>query len=89
MQSAGTLIPDPQTGLLLDRVSGNLIDPATGVVVGQRMVPGMATPNQIGGFGSFSNGFSPFGSTPYGYGSGTGMRFGFGGIGRYGGGMWP
>ena len=85
--NSGNMITDPQTGLWYDTVTGNLVDPVTGVVVGQRgtagMMPGM-------GFGSFSNGFAPFGSMPYGIGSGTGVRFGFGGIGRYGmGGMWP
>jgi hypothetical protein len=40
------------------------------------------------GMGSFSNGFSTPGAAPYGFG-GSGMRFGFGGIGRYGAGMWP
>lgn len=85
--ATGSVVTDPQTGLLWDRLSGNLIDPTTGVVVGQRVVPGMGT--NTGGFGSFNNGFAPFGSSPYGMGSGSGIRFGFGNIGRFGGGLWP
>ncbi|MBI4532979.1 MAG: hypothetical protein HY711_03445, partial [Candidatus Melainabacteria bacterium] len=83
----GNLITDPQTGLLYDSLTGSLIDPVTGVVVGQRLSPGVGS--SMGGFGSFSNGFSPFGSLPYGMGSGSGIRFGYGGIGRYGYSMWP
>src|SRR3990167_8766069 len=62
--AAGSLITDPQTGLLYDSATGSLIDPVTGVVVGQRLSPGGGA--GTGGFGSFSNGFSPFGSLPYG-----------------------
>lgn len=75
--AGGGLTTDPQTGLLYDSFTGNLIDPVTGVVVGQRLGP--AT-----GFGSFGSGLSPYGATPYGMGSGMGIRFGFGNIGRYG-----
>ncbi len=85
----GTMTTDPQTGLWVDSRTGNLIDPITGAVVGQRMVsPGLGS-GMMGGFGTFNNGFSPYGAMPYGTGYGTGMRFGFGGIGRYGFGMWP
>lgn len=85
--AGGNYVTDPQTGLLFDPVSGNLVDPMTGAVIGQRLGSGMGA----GSFGSFSNGFSPFGAMPYGtgIGGGTGLRFGFGGIGRYGYGMWP
>lgn len=81
------IVTDPQTGLWLDPRTGSLIDPITGAVVGQRLMQqGAGTMN---GFGSFSNGFAPFG-TQYGTGYGTGTHFGFGGVGRYGyGGMWP
>jgi len=71
----GTLVTDPQTGLLYDQATGVLIDPLTGAVVGQRY-PVNPAPT----YGGFNNGFSP-----YGGGMGSGMRFGFGGIG----GMWP
>lgn len=85
----GGMITDPQTGLWLDPRTGSLIDPVTGAVVGQRAVqPGVGS--TMNGFGSFSNGFAPYGTAPYGTGYGTGMHFGFGGIGRYGyGGLWP
>lgn len=72
---SGTLVTDPQTGLLYDQATGVLIDPLTGAVVGQRY-PANPSPS----YGGFNNGFSP-----YGGGMGTGMRFGFGGMG----GMWP
>lgn len=81
------IVTDPQTGLWLDPRTGSLIDPITGAVVGQRAVqPGIGS--SMNGFGSFSNGFAPYGVAPYGTGYGTGMHFGFGGIGRSGG-MWP
>lgn len=90
--AGGALITDPQTGLLLDQSTGNLIDPATGMVVGQRAI---AQPRYGSGIGayppSFNNGFSPYGSMPFG-GTGGGMRFGFGsgGFGMGGlGGIWP
>lgn len=73
---SGTLVTDPQTGLLYDQASGVLIDPLTGAVVGQRYPANTQAPS----YGGFNNGFSP-----YGGGMGTGMRFGFGGMG----GMWP
>ena len=75
---SGSLVTDPQTGLLYDQSTGVLIDPLTGAVVGQRY-PNNPSPS------GFNNGFSPYGAGPYGGGMGTGMRFGFGGIG----GMWP
>ncbi len=74
----GGLSTDPQTGLLYDALTGNLIDPVTGVVVGQRLNPGTGFG---GGIGSFGSGFSPYGAMPYGIGSGSSMRFGFGGMG--------
>jgi hypothetical protein len=79
--AGGGLTTDPQTGLLYDSFTGNLIDPVTGVVVGQRLGPATGIG---GGFGSFGSGLSPYGAMPYGMGSGMGMRFGFGNIGRYG-----
>lgn len=84
---AGNLITDPQTGMYLDRTTGNLIDPHTGMVVGRRGLNGYN--NLTPGYGyqnrSFNNGFSPS-MNSYGIG-GTGIRFGtgFGGVG----GMWP
>jgi hypothetical protein len=99
------LITDPSTGMLVDMYSGNIIDPRTGAVVGNR-----ATGIQQGTFGAlpysgFNNGLSPLGS-PYGNGAGmgmgSGMRFGtgMGGGMRFGGmglgtgmgsgmGIWP
>jgi hypothetical protein len=79
---SSTLVQDPSTGLLIDTMSGNMINPTTGQVVRQG-VPSM------GGYGAYNNGFnnglSPIGS-PYGMGN-SGMRFGFGGSGiRFGGG---
>jgi hypothetical protein len=88
---SGNLTQDPTTGLLYDRFSGNLIDPATGVVVGQRSAPSYYGSGTGMGMGSFSNGFSPFGSTmPFGFGSSSsfgfgGSRLGVGGASR----MWP
>lgn len=87
----GNLVTDPQTGLYLDRSSGNLIDPHTGMVVGRKGLNGYnsMTPN----YGnrsfnnrSFNNGFAPsINNYRYG-GTGTGIRFGTG----FGsGGMWP
>jgi len=101
--SSGTYVTDPQTGMMIDQVSGNIIDPSTGTVIGNRgsNVGGLGT---YGSYGSFNNGFSPLGSpmpmggmgspmggygyNPYGGGYGSGVHFGFGG-GRMGGGMWP
>lgn len=77
----GTLVSDPQTGLLFDQYTGTLIDPQTGAVVGRRSV-------QMGGnpMGGFNSGFSPM--SPFGGMGGSGMQFGFGGSGmRFGG--WP
>lgn len=74
---SGTLVTDPQTGLLYDQATGVLIDPLTGAVVGQRY-PANPSPS----YGGFNNGFSPYGGGMMG---GSGLRFGFGGIG----GMWP
>jgi hypothetical protein len=87
---SGNLMTDPQTGLLMDPNSGNLIDPSSGMVIGRRVVQpnygmGMGGMGGMGGMNSFGNGFSPYGSS-YG-GMGSGMRFGVGG-GRVGG-MWP
>jgi hypothetical protein len=92
----GTYITDPQTGMLLDQYTGNLINPATGAIVGTRSVPMYGSGMYSGGlgnygsFGSFGNGFSPYG-TPYGSpyygGMSPGLHFGFGGGGL--GGMWP
>lgn len=97
--NSGTLITDPQTGMLLDQYSGNLINPATGAVVGRKA--GFGYPATVPGYGmnSFNNGFSspyyspysnPMYSNPaYGIG-GSGLRFGTGAGGiRFGGGMWP
>jgi hypothetical protein len=81
MGGSGALTTDPQTGLLYDGLTGHLIDPVTGVVVGQRLNPGAGMGS---GFGSFGSGFSPYGATPYGMGSGSSMRFGFGGMGGLG-----
>lgn len=92
----GNLVVDPQTRLYLDRTTGNLIDPHTGMVVGRKGLNGYNRINPGYGFNygrSFNNGFS----SPYNYNSfgnsygigGTGIRFGtgtgFGGMG----GMWP
>ncbi len=78
---------DPQTGLLYDTMTGNLIDPMTGVVVGQRLAPGVGSGmGGYGGYGSFNNGFAPYGATPYG--SGPGLYFGIGGAGGFGS-PWP
>ena len=77
----GTLVSDPQTGLLYDQYTGTLIDPQTGAVVGRRS-------QQTQSYGSgFNSGFSPM--SPFGnMGGGSGMQFGFGGSGmRFGG--WP
>lgn len=96
MQS-GAYITDPQTGMLIDQYTGNMIDPSTGVIMGTRstQVPlygsGMGMYGSglgnYGSFGSFNNGFAPFGNPYGGYGTGPGVRFGFGG-GRMGG-FWP
>jgi hypothetical protein len=91
MQSGG-FVTDPQTGMLVDQYTGNLIDPNTGAVVGTRTPAyggygsGFGLGN-YGGFNSFNNGLSPFGSPYSPYGMGSGLRFGLGG-GRVGG-MWP
>ncbi|MBX9669279.1 MAG: hypothetical protein K2X93_16765 [Candidatus Obscuribacterales bacterium] len=93
----GNLVTDPQTGMLVDQYSGNLINPSTGQVVGRKAGFGYQSP--IPNYGvNFNNGFSspytnPMYSNPaYGIG-GSGLRFGsgMGGIGgvRFGGGMWP
>jgi hypothetical protein len=95
--SGGTYMTDPRTGMMIDKISGNIIDPNTGTVIGNTggsmYNQGYGSPYGLGSmnsFGSFNNGFSPFGSpmmgSPLG-GYGSGMRFGFGG-GRMGG-MWP
>lgn len=82
---SGSLVTDPQTGLLLDQFNGNLIDPNSGMVVGRRAPAYPAYPSP--GIPSFNNGFSsPYGM-PFG-GGGSGIRFGTGGFG-FGGGMWP
>ncbi len=88
----GNLVTDPQTGLYLDRATGNLIDPSTGMVVGRRGVsgygnvapgygnvsPGYGNVSPGYGYRSFNNGFAPS-ITPYNYGvGGTGIRFGTG-----------
>lgn len=89
MQS-GNVVTDPRTGLLLDTVTGNLIDPSTGMVMGQRSVQRYGT-GFGSGVGSFGSGFSSGG---FGIGTG-GVRFGGGGMGMpmggygFGGGMWP
>ncbi len=85
----GALITDPQTGMLLDPTTGNLIDPNTGAIVGRRVTNygsnyGYGSPGVgFGGIGGFNNGFSPYGTTPYG-GYNRGINFGFGR-----GGFWP
>ncbi len=83
----GTLITDPQTGLLYDQYTGTYIDPMTGAVVSRRATTGyggmgtMGTMNGYGypAYGGFNSGFSP---TPFGRmgvgGMGSGMGFGFG-----------
>ena len=89
---SGNLMTDPQTGLYLDRTSGNLIDPHTGMVVGRKGLNGYNSVSPGYGYGynntygnpygnsygynSFNNGFSPPVNT-YGMG-GTGIRFGTG-----------
>lgn len=88
------LVQDPQgSGLLWDRFTGNLIDPNTGAVIGNRMSSGSVNgmgmapmPMAGAGYGSgFNNGLSPLGGAGYGMG-GSNMRFGFGGSGiRFGG----
>jgi hypothetical protein len=92
---ASNLVTDPTTGLLYDRVSGNYIDPNTGMVI-PRGGAGMPVPVTPGygyggspygynrGYAGFNNGLSPIGSPYNSYGSG--MHFGFGGSGiRFGG----
>lgn len=80
----GTLVPDPQTGLLYDQYTGSLIDPSTGAVVGRKMMPNMMNPY---GFGGYNSGFAPMNG--FGMGGGS-MGFGIGGGGmRFGSGMWP
>jgi hypothetical protein len=76
---------DPQTGLLYNGTTGQLIDPATGAVIGQR-AGGPAGGMSPWGFGS---GMSPFGTMPYGYGSGMGIGAGRMGMGMGGFGLWP
>lgn len=86
----GTLITDPQTGLLYDQYTGTYIDPMTGAVVSRRATSGyggmgnMGTMNGYGypAYGGFNSGFSP---SPFGRmgvggmgGMGSGMGFGFG-----------
>ena len=89
--TTGNLYTDPTTGYLVDRMSGNLIDPHTGRVVryGSGGYPSV-TPNY--GYGSFNNGFSPYYGNPYGGAGGirfggSGLNFGTG-MGGFGG-MWP
>jgi hypothetical protein len=84
------LVTDPQTGMLWNRANGTLIDPVTGVIVGQKAPPMMMSPGGmgLGGFNSFNSGLSPLGS-PYGMGGMGGMRFGFGGMGGSAGTIWP
>lgn len=80
----GTLVPDPQTGLLYDQYTGSLVDPSTGAVVGRRMMPNMMNPY---GYGGYNSGFAPMNG--FGMGGGS-MGFGIGGGGmRFGSGMWP
>lgn len=88
------LVTDPQTGMLLDQFSGNLINPTTGAVVGRKAGFGYPTTMPSYGVNSFNNGFSSpyYGNSMYsnpafGVG-GSGIRFGTGGV-RFGGGMWP
>jgi len=103
--SGNTYYTDPRTGMMVDRISGNIIDPSTGTVIGNSggsmYSPGYSAgystgyPSGLGSFGSFgnfNNGFSPFGSPYVGnpYGYGSGLRFGIGGGGLGRmGGMWP
>src|SRR5262249_45986965 len=71
MQS-GAFVTDPRTGFIVDQYTGKIIDPNTGAVVGSRPVPlyggGAYAPGlgNYGSFGTFGNGFSPWGS-PYGF----------------------
>jgi hypothetical protein len=76
----GSLVTDPQTGLLFDQLSGNLIDPLTGAIVGQRVSPMYGS-----GFSGFNSGFSPYGTSGFGSSGfgGSGLRFGFGSGGFY------
>jgi hypothetical protein len=103
--SGNTYYTDPRTGMMVDRISGNIIDPSTGTVIGNNggsmYSPGYSTGystgyppglGSFGSFGNFNNGFSPFGSPYVGnpYGYGSGLRFGIGGGGLGRmGGMWP
>lgn len=92
---AGTLMTDPQTGMLYDPRTGNLIDPNTGMVIGRRVTNAYQNMPYGTGYGmapvgaypypSFGNGFSSMGS---GIHFGTGMGMGGMGMGR-GFGMWP
>ena len=86
----GSYVTDPKTGFIVDTISGNEINPATGTVVGHVAPSYGSGLGSYNSFGSFGNGFSPFGSpsmgSPYGGGMGSGLRFGVGGAGgRYGG----
>jgi hypothetical protein len=85
---SGNLTMDPQTGLLYNNSTGQLIDPNTGAVVGQQRTMG----SNMGGMSpwGFGSGMSPFGTMPYGMGGMSGMGFGAGRMGMGGfGGMWP
>jgi hypothetical protein len=79
----GTLVPDPgNPALMMDPATGNLINPANGMIVGKRVM--QATPGAGYPYGSttmppFGSGFSPMG----------GVQFGVGGMGVGRGGMWP
>jgi hypothetical protein len=96
------LVTDPQTGMLIDMYSGNIIDPRTGVVVGNRATGGTVPYGGVP-YSGFNNGLSPLGgygttmrfgmggTRGLGMGSGMGFGTGFGGMGLGGMGMgvWP
>jgi hypothetical protein len=81
---ASNLVSDPTTGLLYDRVSGNYIDPATGVVIPRSTLPmagtvPMAVPVPVPvspgyGYATPYNPYSNGGYNPYGRG-GLGSSF--------------
>jgi hypothetical protein len=75
------LVPDPgNPSLMMDPVTGNLINPANGMIVGKRVVQQSQYGNTNPSIPSFGSGFSPIG----------GNSFGFGGMGVGGRSMtWP
>lgn len=57
--TGGNMVADP-SGYWLDRNTGNLINPATGAVVGSRTTTGMTTAMPSYGYRTMTQGFSPY-----------------------------